>query len=221
MARDLEGTRIVPGPAFNVRNAFKTTPDAVIAVGDILAITGGNAAGTYTVAKADANNRAHTRGMLLVATQVTSKANAPGSASPYGFLINQNTSGLAVGDKVYLSNTAGGWSSTPGEWPRQIGTVVSVHATTGKIAFNGLLPHDRTKTVSGTILSGQTSLTIAAATLGGSYGGGKIIGVVGKETSTNPCYFKSVVWSTHDLVVTVNTDPGASNYDFDVTFSLE
>jgi hypothetical protein len=70
------------------------------------------------------------------------------------FMLNsQNTSSaVSAGDPVYLSDTAGGWSLSPGTNKRRIGIVLVVSATVGTILLNpdsyGAYPIDTVGSVS-------------------------------------------------------------------------
>lgn len=68
----------------------------------------------------------------------------------------------------------------------------------------------------GVILSGNPSLTITAATLGGSYGGKPVVVTLNETDGT--LYVLSAVWSTNDLVVTLSgnaTDDRTFSYMID------
>ena len=59
-----------------------------------------------------------------------------GEILPWRLVTGVNTAGSVAGRPVYLSGTAGGWSLTAGATATVVGTVSSVHATTGSVLLN-------------------------------------------------------------------------------------
>lgn len=212
--QETKGHRVLPSDSLALKSSFKCYDSTkAITKGQIVYITGRQGK-LWTVAKASASTAAHTSGMLLVAEHNAGAGTGYLRCKPMGAIEVQNTNGLTVGDPVYLSATAGGWSTSGAGFRRRVGTVAVVSATVGVISFNGLSDSaDRTIWGTGTVLSGQTSLTITSATLGGSYGGKPVVATL-NEVATNSVYVRSAAWSTNDLVVTLSADPGASNADF-------
>mgnify|MGYP003110803835 CR=1 FL=1 len=56
-----------------------------------------------------------------------------GEVVPWKLVRNVNTAAGSVGDSVYVSGTAGGWSLTPGTFAKAVGIIVSDHASTGAV----------------------------------------------------------------------------------------
>jgi len=90
---------------------------------------------TITLADADAGG--------AMAEYVTTAAIADGAVgiiSKTHRLTGQATNGTSVGDPIYLTTTAGGWSATPPSGADDIiqiiGRVAIVHATTGVVEFD-------------------------------------------------------------------------------------
>ena len=82
---------------------------------------------------ADASAAATAQGPIYVAEHGMA-ASAIGRFNDRAWMLTaQATTGATIGDPVYLSDTAGGWSLTPGTVGRRIGTVIEVHATTGRV----------------------------------------------------------------------------------------
>ena len=212
MPTETKGHRVLPSDSLNFKASYKCYANEAITKGQILCIVGRQGK-LWKVEKASALTAADASGLLLVAEH-TAASGRYLRAKPSGAIEDQATNGLAVGDVVYLSATGGGWATAGAGFRRRVGTVAVVSATVGVISFNGNADSgDRILSGTGTILSGQTSLTIAAATLGGVYGGNKVV-VTANEEPTNAVYIRSARWSTNDLIVTCSADPGASNLDF-------
>ena len=107
-----------------------------LAAGDLLYVNGYNAGSSMpTVAKADGDS---------VAAEWVGVATIADGATGYVFrgyeLGSQDTSGSSVGDAVYLSATAGGWTATAltgsAQISQRVGVVMTSHASTGTIQFN-------------------------------------------------------------------------------------
>lgn len=116
--------------------AFSYQTAAAVERGHIIQISGGNASGEAKKAiLADASLPAQTKGHLAVALSGPGVASntETWSAVPWMVLENQDTSSLSAGDAVFLSDTAGGWSATRGTTARQVGEVLTVSATVGKV----------------------------------------------------------------------------------------
>lgn len=92
--------------------------------------------GAYTkIIKAQATNEQHASGDLMVTNHLFQDGEA-GEVVPWKVVENVNTLGASIGDPVYLSDTAGSWSLTPGTYTVQVGIVLEVSATTGSILLN-------------------------------------------------------------------------------------
>ena len=59
-----------------------------------------------------------------------------GEVTRWAHLTAVDTSGSTIGNPVYLSDTAGGWSLTPGTVPAVVGKVLVVSATIGEISMD-------------------------------------------------------------------------------------
>jgi len=90
-------------------------------------------------------------------------ANAAAGVVYRGYTLgSQNTSGSSVGDPIYLSATAGGWTGTAltgaAQLSQKVGVVVTSHASTGSVQFD--LPGEMLKWGSGNLQS--KSVAVAA-----------------------------------------------------------
>ncbi len=90
-------------------------------------------------------------------------ANAAAGVVYRGYTLgSQDTSGESVGDPVYLSATAGGWTATAltgaAQVSQKVGVVVTSHASTGQVQFD--LPGELLKIGSGNLQS--KSVAVAA-----------------------------------------------------------
>lgn len=121
---------------------------------------------------------------------------------PIAILNNLDTSGSALGNPVYLS-TAGLPTLTATGFQRRIGTVIFVGT-----AGNGLVDFDPrcvvpnhlvTITGTATVLSGAQTVTITAATLGGTFGNSPAWAALAETDGA--IAITSVTWSADDLVV--------------------
>ena len=213
MGIDVAGHRLLPMDENAGKIAFKCVADETITKNAIVFISGSNGT-SFKVQNADADVQAEASGILLVAIHDAASGKVV-RCKPIGTMRRVNTNGATIGDPVYLSATAGSFSLTPVGLTRKVGEVTAVSATVGKIAFDGLSISSGHRFQSGTgaVADGETTATITAATLGGTYGG-KNVFVTVRETATNSVSLRSATWSTNDLVVTVSGDPGASGADF-------
>ena len=90
-------------------------------------------------------------------------ANAAAGVVYRGYTLgSQDTSGESVGDPIYLSATAGGWTATAltgaAQLSQKVGVVVTSHASTGSVQFD--LPGEMLKWGSGNLQS--KSVAVAA-----------------------------------------------------------
>lgn len=123
--------------------------DGALAKHDIVVISGhyGSQSAYPKVKKADSDTAVLSTDLL----GITLHAAADGDEVvivPWGFIPNVNTNGATIGDPVYLSGTAGGWTLTAPDIRRvRVGTVARVHATEGAILLEpGKFGGNRTNT---------------------------------------------------------------------------
>jgi hypothetical protein len=114
----------------DIRVAIAT---AAVTAGQIVIVDGSADGAVPKVSPADSDALGTSNGLLFVA--LTGQATVGGYLKivPEMRLTAQNTSGLAVGQRVYLSGTAGGWSATVGFIGVAVGVVEVVSATVGVI----------------------------------------------------------------------------------------
>jgi uncharacterized cupin superfamily protein len=136
--------------------------------GDLIYFTGTYNDGTNnypTVAKADT---AATIGATFFAQGVVTGSigdDADGTVAILYELTLQDTSTATVGDSVYLSATAGGWTLTKptSEFVQKVGTVTVVDASAGRIVFSlGSTPDEVSAVSLGDALTSIAGLTTAA-----------------------------------------------------------
>lgn len=109
-----------------------------LAAGQLVYVAGWSEAQTrFLLAKADANAAGKPAQFVL---QAAIGNNANGTANPTHRLTGVNTDGASVGDPVYLSETAGGWTLTgptaATSIQQVVGRVAVVDAATGEIEFD-------------------------------------------------------------------------------------
>lgn len=127
----LQFGELLARPVINVRNETGGT----LAVGDLVYLSGWNETHKrFLVSKADADV-AGAQATFIVSAAILTAAN--GQVVKKLRLTGCNTNGATVGDPVYLSTTAGGWTlSAPSgadDINQIIGRVTVVHASTGEI----------------------------------------------------------------------------------------
>jgi len=163
--------------------------------GSLIYITGTYTDGTDTyptAALADSKTGTTSFYATLVSTEAVAD-DADGTAALVYELRSQDTSGGTIGDRVYLSSTAGGWTRTvpSGNSGIQIvGQIGTVHASTGTVLLKPEtiqtfedLTYDQNLTVSGTLTStGAATLASLTCTAGATFGGG--YGSTGATIST-------------------------------------
>lgn len=105
-----------------------------IAANDLVFVNGasGNA---MTISQGDASLGATTYPALFVAKHAIPDGRR-GVVLPWAHVGSVNTAGSATGAAVYLSDVAGGWSLTQGTNSRRVGSVTSVHASTGSVLLS-------------------------------------------------------------------------------------
>jgi uncharacterized cupin superfamily protein len=107
---------------------------ASIAASDLVYVTGQRGL-VMEVTKADADVALADGATLWVARHEIPNGEY-GEILPWRLVTGVNTAGSTAGQPVYLSSTAGGWSLTPGATAIVVGTVSSVHASTGSVLLN-------------------------------------------------------------------------------------
>lgn len=107
---------------------------ASIAASDLVYVTGQRGL-VMEVTKADADVALADGATLWVARHEIPDGEY-GEILPWRLVTGVNTAGSTAGQPVYLSSTAGGWSLTPGATAIVVGTVSSVHASTGSVLLN-------------------------------------------------------------------------------------
>jgi len=107
---------------------------ASIAASDLVYVTGQRGL-VMEVTKADADVALADGATLWVARHEIPNGEY-GEILPWRLVTSVNTAGSTAGQPVYLSSTAGGWSLTPGATAIVVGTVSSVHASTGSVLLN-------------------------------------------------------------------------------------
>tara|TARA_Y100001963_G_scaffold121433_1_gene170027 strand:+ start:17845 stop:18666 length:822 start_codon:yes stop_codon:yes gene_type:complete len=143
--------QIIAGVTKTRSNALKVYCSEAISANDILVVTG-TQGDFLQVAKADADGAATlSNALLFVADYAAASGDYTPVALPYKLVTGLDTSTASVGDSVYLSTTAGGYSLTTGFV--KVGTVVSA-AASGAILF----APQTTPSNSGTIYGAATSM---------------------------------------------------------------
>jgi hypothetical protein len=144
----------------NVGLACRNETSGTLSVGTLVYVNSWSE--TYTrplLAKADADSAAAGRATWVVVTAMADATN--GVVGKQYRLTAQATNGAAVGDPVYLSTTAGGWTLTAptaaDATVQIIGRVAVVHASAGEIEID-LAAHSAFKSI------GQNQIQAAAIT---------------------------------------------------------
>jgi len=135
---------IQPGATFTNAGgggAIPFTADGNITAGQLVYVSGYDSTNTqFKLKVADADAAASARDLYFVPTAILDTA-TDGVGYKTGALTAQNTdSASAVGDPVYLSETAGGWTLTApsgaADHVVEVGTVAVKHASTGVVHFD-------------------------------------------------------------------------------------
>lgn len=108
---------------------------ATITAGQLVYPTG-SVSNSLQVGLADADVAATSRAPIYVAVHGASSGQQLRVAEKFMLNNVDTSSAVAVGVAVYLSDTAGGWSLTPGTAKRQVGIVAVVSATVGSILLD-------------------------------------------------------------------------------------
>lgn len=207
MGHDLNGRQIKPGTDTPDKFDLRCIAGEALSQYDVCYISG--VSGEYLVLSlADKDSLAKARGPLFMC-----KSNVPSGgafrATQFGSIRDLDTSAATVGDPVYLSDD-GAVSLTAAGAKRRVGTVSKVGASgTGRVQFDGGAFPAVSMVIGGTaeIANGQSTVTVAAATLGGSYGGKPVVACFNETDGTK--YIVSCTWSTDDLVITASAAVGA------------
>jgi len=165
-------TQIYPGVTKHRSNAVKVYCDGAVAANDIISVTG--VQGDFLkVSKADGDGAATlNEGLLYVADYAAADGDYTPVALPWKLVESVDTSGSTIGAPVFLSDTPGSFSLTPGTMATKVGTVLSVHASTGQIllspqafaAADGIAYADSTSVVQGSAHDTDFEITQPAGT---------------------------------------------------------
>ena len=132
------------GGRFKARNASGGN----LAASDLVYITGTYSDGTDSypsVDQADSHATASSNFFAVGLLEAAVSNGADGTVTARKTITAVDTSGSTVGDPVYLSSTAGGWTltkPTSGEFVQVVGYVSVVHASTGVIMFDLSMPQE-------------------------------------------------------------------------------
>lgn len=164
MATDLDGRTVKPGIHYSTGDKLRFAPASAMSKYDILVGTG-YANGYMKLSKADADALVSSTSKLYMnlSNVDAGSDSGRGLATPWCVVTDVNTNGASVGDPVYLSGTAGGWSLTPGSKARVIGRVLKVSATEGAFLFDGSIGSDYGVLLAAgtdTIAAGQSSKAV-------------------------------------------------------------
>ena len=136
MSKPIRQRMIQPARDRAYATAHMCKATAAISADQIVAVTGSSKA-LKEVQPADANGGSLLRGaVLLIADYAVDNGDTARGFVEWKMLQDVNTSAAAVGDAVFLSDTAGSWSLTPGTNPIQIGMVTASDATAGAVLLD-------------------------------------------------------------------------------------
>lgn len=215
MADHLKGRRIKPQSATPVVQQFRAKADEAITAGQVVYPSGTDGEWT-TVAVADKDDDKVKVGGLLFVALNTCAAGDELLVTTMAQLNTLVTTGSSVGAPVWLTD-AGAVSLTmpTSGHVRKVGEVTTVGtiAAGAQWTFQGVQRHIIVG--KGTVLSGQSALTIAAATIGGNFGGAPVIACMNEDDTT--VGIVNATWSTNDLVVNLN---GNATADRDFTYMI-
>lgn len=192
MARnhDLDGNRVKPGIHWSTGDKRKASGAAATTYSKFdIVVSSAYVDDHPRVAKADASLVGTSRGPLLMLTHDVTVAQTKPKLllTPWAVVSNVDTSGATLGDPVFLSDTAGGWSLSAGTVRRVVGRVIRVDASTGAWEFNGAVDADLGSNDVAKIISG--SITVAAgassgtAAVGTAYNGKPVTAVVSQAAA--------------------------------------
>ena len=118
------------------RDLIPVIAGEAIDAGELVYVSGWDAKGYLEVSLADADAAAPANAAIAVAIANIDNA-AIGHVGDAFLLTGQDTDAADVGDAVYLSDTAGGWTkdahTTGGDTVQQVGVVTVKHASTGAV----------------------------------------------------------------------------------------
>jgi hypothetical protein len=204
MPGHLEGRSVKYGDKYMTKLGMKAKAAATWAAGRIIYIS--SVSGGYvTMNTAAAGTPASHRGRLFVSRTAIGTSGNDVDALPMCAVTGLDTSAGAIGDPVYLG-AAGAFSLTKSA--RKVGVITKVDATSGEIFFDGALGASGVVSGIGEVPFGTSTVTIAAATLGGSFGG-KPAGACLIEAD-GTIHVVNVVWSTNDLVINTSANVTAA-----------
>lgn len=167
--KDIAGAEIAAGAITPVKMslAIRNETGGSLVAGDLVYVSGWTETNTaFLVSKADAD-ASGARAHLIVTATIANNANGTGNFVHR--LTALNTSGATVGDPVYLSTTAAGWTLTAPTGASAIkqivGRVAVVSATIGEVEFD-LFSHNQVTFGTNELQdSAITAVKIAAAIL--------------------------------------------------------
>jgi len=133
---------------------FEVATGQTIVAGDLV-YSSADSSGRAIVSQADASARSTSNSSAWVAIHGAA-AGAQVRCAKFRILKDVNTSAGSAGGAVYLSDTAGGWSATPGTVRVRVGTILKSDATTGVVE---LMPQAtfNTEALGGIFVSGEIS----------------------------------------------------------------
>lgn len=207
MAIDLDGKRLKPGINHERGGRWRVIPTTAMSRYSIVTATG-SSNGYLKVTKADADAAVSSRSTLFMCRHAVAAAEAGNpnlEVCTRMIMLGDaagavDTSAGTVGDPVYLSGTAGGWTLTASLSTAQriIGRVLVVSATVGAILFDGSIASGRL-TLSGTAVILNTATTVAV-TVGADYNGKPALACFNEADGT--LYILSAIVAAGVLTIT-------------------
>lgn len=206
MSADLDGRRIKPNIDHERGGRWRVIPAANVSQYDIV-YASGTSAGYMQVTKADADALATSRGTLFMCRHgATANGNDPLLEVNARMLVTGvDTSAGAVGDPVYLSGTAGGWTLTVGSSATQriVGRVITVSASAGAWLFDGSTNSGRTIVSSTLDIANGTDTGTAA--VGAIFNGRPVLATLNEADGTLSVASAVVAAGTLTVILTGNT----------------
>ena len=136
MSKPIRQRMIQPARDRAYATAHMCKATAAVTADQIVAVTGSTKA-LKEVQPADANGgRLLNCSSLLIADYAVGLNETASGFVEWKMLQDVNTAGSNPGDYVFLSDTAGGWSLSPGTVPVVVGMVTTSHATTGAVLLD-------------------------------------------------------------------------------------
>lgn len=138
IARQLKQKHIQPGGQTGDAGGIQVYNDSGVAItaGMLVVLTGLQGDYTPEVSAADADSNALAYSKVWVAPKAIPTA-AYGRAVPWHIVTGAVTTGSTIGDPVFLSATAGGWTLTPTTARAVVvGRVMKVHASAGVVLLD-------------------------------------------------------------------------------------